>query len=130
MLDELVDLLGGKQLPVSALVPLLAAPIPARPLTPRTRRRRRRILRRRQRRVPRTPVQTTLELANPRLEPLVRRNQLVEPQQQADSRLAITIPDRLSLSPLHTEMFAASPEVPSPPERLPKFAPLQRFLWS
>jgi hypothetical protein len=103
---------------VSALVPLLAAPIPARPLTPRTRRRRRWILRRRQRRIPRTAVQTTLELANPSLEPPVRRDQIIKPKQQTHRRLAITIQDRLSLNPLHTDTFAAPPEVPSPPERL------------
>ena len=61
-----------------------SAPIPS----PRPRRRRRRILRRRQRRVTRTPIQTTLKLDHPSLEPLVRRHQpsfarpLIEPKQQ------------------------------------------------
>ena len=97
-------------------MPGLPAPLAARPLPARTRRRRRRILRRRQRRVPRTPIQPTLELGNPTLEPLVRldqplvrRDQLIQPKQQTDSRLAITIKDRLGLSPLHTNMFAAGP---------------------
>src|SRR5438046_10418732 len=72
MLDDLVDPLGRQQPPVPTLVPLLPTPLPARPRATRTWRSRRRILRRRQRRVPRTPVQTTLELRTPSLEPLVR----------------------------------------------------------
>src|SRR5262249_46092126 len=75
------------------------------------------------RRVPRTPVQTPLELGNPSLEPLVRldqplirNHQPVEPQQQNNSRLAITIEDRLRLSPLHTKPFATRPRAPAPPE--------------
>ena len=114
MLDHLVDLLGRKQSPVPALMPGLTATPPTRPLPARTRRRRRRILRRRQRRVPRTPVQPPLKLGHPSLEPLVRLDQLAHPQQQRDSRLAITIKDRLGLSPLHTDWFAAGTEVPSP----------------
>ena len=55
-----------------------------------------------------------LELGYPSLETLVRLDQLADPQQQRDSRLAITIKDRLSLSPLHSSRFAARTEVPSP----------------
>ena len=44
----------------------------------------------------------------------VRLDQLVKPKQQRDSRLTITIKDRLRLSPLHTTRFAARTEVPSP----------------
>ena len=114
MIDEPVDPLRRKQPPVLALMPGLAAPPPTRSLPSRTRRRRRRILRRRQRRVPRAPVQPPLELGYPSLQPLVRLDQLTDPQQQRDSRLTITIKDRLSLSPLHSSMFAARTEVPSP----------------
>jgi hypothetical protein len=121
MLDDLVDLIGRKQPPLLALVTELTTAPATRPFPAWTWRRRRGILRRRQRRVPRTPVQTTLELGNPSLEPLVRLNQplirihqLVEPQQQTDSRLAITIEDRLRLAPLHAATFAGRPEVPSP----------------
>jgi hypothetical protein len=133
MLDDLVDPLGRKQPPVPALVPVLPAPLPARPLPTRAWRSRRGILRRRKRRVPRTPVQATLELGNPSLEPfvrlgqpLVRIHQPVEPPQQPDSRLAITIKDRLGLSPLHTKPFATRTRVPPPPERLRKEAPITR----
>src|SRR5205823_5962102 len=49
---------------------------------------------------------------------LIRLNQLVQPKQQTHSRLTITIQDRLGLSPLHTQTFAAGTEAPSPPERL------------
>jgi hypothetical protein len=108
MLDDVVDLLGRKQPPVPALVPLLPAPLAAGPLPPRAWRSRRGILRRRQRRVPGTPIQATLELGNPSLEPrvrvdqtLVRLNQLVQPLQQTNSRLPIAIDDRLSFRPLH-----------------------------
>ena len=125
MLDDLVDLLGRKQPPIPALVPGLATTSPTRALPARTRRRRRRILRRRQRRVPRTPIQTTLELANPSLKPfirldqtLVRIHQLVEPQQQPNRRLTIAIQNRLGLGPLHTKPFATRTRVPAPPERL------------
>jgi Transposase IS66 family len=89
MVDDLVDLTQWQQRPVSTLVTGLAARRAARPLPARPFRRRGRILRRRQRRVARTAIQTTLELANPSLEPLVRLDQpligiyqLVEPQQQ------------------------------------------------
>jgi hypothetical protein len=125
VLDDLINLLGRQERPVTALVPDLAATLESTPLPRRPRRRRRRILRRRQRRVPRTPIQTTLELGNPSLEPFVRLNQtliriyqLVEPQQQPDSRLAITIEDRLRIDPLHTKPFATRTRVPAPPERL------------
>ncbi len=108
MLDDLVDPLGRKQPPLPALVPVLPAPLPARPLPTRTIRSRRGILRRRKRRVPRTPVQTTLQLGNASLQPLIRRDQtlvrldqLAEPQQQPNSRLTIAIEDRLRLRPLH-----------------------------
>ena len=114
MVNDVIDLLGWKQPSVPALMPGLAAPPPTRPLPARTRRRRRRILRGRQRRVPRTPVQPPLELGYPSLETLVRLDQLADPQQQRDSRLTITIKDRLSLSPLHSSRFAAPTEVPSP----------------
>ena len=134
MLDHLIDLLRREQVPVAALMPVLAAALPARPLTTRTRRSRRRILGWRQRRVPRTPIQASLKLGNPTLEPLirldqplVRRNQIIQPKQQTHSRLAITIQDRLGLNPLHTDLFAARPEVPSPPERLPKAQRQQGF---
>jgi hypothetical protein len=132
ILDHLIDLLWPKQPPVAALVPLLPAPLPARPLPSRPLRSRRRILRRRQRRVPRTPVQTSLELGHPSLEPLVRLHQPlirldqpIKPKQQPDRCLTITIQDRLRLGPLHTNTFAARPEVPSPPERLPNKSDLQ-----
>jgi hypothetical protein len=114
MLDDFVDLLGRKQPPVPTLMTGLTTTPPPRALPARTRRRRRRILRRRQRRVPRAPVQPPLELGYASLEPLVRLDQLTQPQQQRDSRLTITIKDRLSLSPLHPYMFAATTEVPSP----------------
>jgi hypothetical protein len=118
VLHDLVDPLQRKQPPIPALMPLLPAPRTTRALPARTRRRRRRVLRRRQRRVPRTPVQTTLKLGNPSLESLIRRDQIIKPQQQTHSRLAITIQDRLGLIPLHTETFAAQAQVPCPPERL------------
>src|SRR6185437_15134714 len=54
---------------------------------------------RRQRRVPRAPNQTTLKLGYPSLEPLGRRHQIIEPQQETESRLAITIENRLSPQP-------------------------------
>ena len=114
MIDELADLLGRKQPPVLALMTGLGAPPPTRSLPGRPRRHRRRVLRWRKRRVPRTPVQPPLKLGHPSLETLVRLDQLADPQQQRDSRLTITIKDRLSLSPLHTAMFAARAEVPSP----------------
>jgi hypothetical protein len=135
MLDDLVDPLKRKQPPVPALVPALAAPLPARPLPTRARRSRRRILRRGQRRVPRTPIQTTLELGNPGLEPLVRLNQtlvrheqLVQPKQQSQSRLTITIQNRLGLGPLHTTAFAARERVPTQAERLRKRSDQQELL--
>jgi hypothetical protein len=118
ILDDLVDLLGREQPPVPALMPGLTAAPASRLLPARTRRRRRRILRRRQRRVPRTSIQPPLKLSHPSLEPLVRLNQLANPQQQRNRRLAITIQDRTGLNPLHTESFAAGTEVPSPRERL------------
>ncbi len=125
MLNDPVDLLGRKQPPVPALVPVLPAPLPTRPLAARTTRSRRGILRRRKRRVPRTPAQTTLELSNPSLEPpvrldqtLVRIHQLLKPQQQPNRCLTIAIEDRLGLGPLHAKPFAAGPRVPAPPERL------------
>ena len=134
MLDDLVDLLGRKQSAASAFVSVLPAPLAARPLPTPTRRRRRRILRRRQRRVPRTPIQPTLELGHPSLQPLVRLeqtpirlNQLIKPKQQPNSRLAIAIQDRLRLDPLHTNTFATGTEVPSPRERLPIQSVLQGF---
>src|SRR6266508_1744593 len=102
MLDDLVDLLGRKQPPVPALVPRLAAPTSTRALPARTRRRRGRVLRRRQRRVPRAAVQPPLKLGHPRLEPLVRLDQLPDPQQQRNRRLPVTIEDRLRLGPFHT----------------------------
>jgi hypothetical protein len=114
MLADPVDLLGCKQPPVFALLTRLTPAPSTRPLPARTPRRRRRILRARQRRVPRTPVQPPLKLRHPSLKPLVRLNQLTQPQQQQDSRLTITIKDRLSLSPLHTTRFDTAPEVPSP----------------
>jgi hypothetical protein len=117
-LDDLVDLLEWKQPPVPALMPKLAAPTATRPLPARTRRRRRRVLRRRRRRVPRAPLQPPLKLGHPRLEPLIRLNQLPDPQQQGDSLLTITINDRLGLSALHTETFVAATEVPSPDRTL------------
>ena len=109
MLDDLVDLLGRKQPSVPALVPRLTTTPSTRGLPTRTRRHRRRILRRRQRRVPRTPIQPPLELTHTSLEPLIRLDQLAHPQQQQNSRLTITIKDRLGLSPLHTPKFAAPP---------------------
>ena len=114
MINKLVNLPGRQQPTMLALMPRLAAATPTRPLPARTWRRRRRILRRRQRRVPRAPVQPPLKLAHPSLEPLVRLDQLTDPQQQRDSRLTITIKDRLSLNPLHTTTFDTGTEVPSP----------------
>jgi hypothetical protein len=135
MLDELVDPPRPKQPPIPALMPMLATTLPARPFPTRTWRRRRRILRRRQRRVSRTPVQTTLELGYPSLEPLIRLNQtsvrldqLIKPKQQTDSRLAIAIQDPFRLNPLHTTRFAAQARVPTPAERLRKHGYLQDFL--
>src|SRR5262249_10095511 len=131
VLDELVDLLRWKQAPVPALVAGLAAALASTRRLLRSRRRRPRVLRRRQRRVPGTPVQTTLELGHPSLEPFIRLNQTpvrihprvpthqpVEPQQQSDSPLAIAIEDRLHLNPPHTKPFATPTPVPAPPERL------------
>ena len=46
-------------------------------------------------------------------------DQVIEPKQHTDSRLPITIKDRLGLSPLHTTKFATGPEVPLWAERLP-----------
>ncbi len=112
MLDDFVDLLGRKQLSVAALMPWLTTTPSTRARPARTRRRRRRILGRRKRRVPRTPVQPPLELGHPSLEPLVRFDQLTHPQQQRDSRLAITVKDRLGLGPLHNSGFAAWTRVP------------------
>ena len=130
MLEELVHPLGPNKLTVAALMPLLATALAPRPLPARPLRSRRRILRRRQRRVPRTPVQPTLQLGNPTLEPpirlhqtLVRHDQIIQPKQQPHSRLAITIQERPRLSPVHTNTFAARKEVPSPPERLLEKAP-------
>ena len=135
VLDELVNPLWRKQPPMLALMPMLPATLPTRSLTTWTRRRRWRILRRRQRRVPRTPGQATFELSHSSLkalvrldQPLVRCHQIIKPKQQTNSRLAITIKDRLSLNPLHTNMFGVRTEVPSPPERLPKTRRFQRVL--
>src|SRR5438128_11079335 len=136
MLDDLVDLPGRKQPPVPAFVSVLPAPLAARPLPARTWRRRRRILRRRQRRVPRTPIQPPLELGHPSLEalvridqPLVRLDQLVQPKQQADRRLTITIQDRLGLAPLHPGQLRRDTTGPcTRPERLPKNPPERVFL--
>src|SRR5216684_2382877 len=108
-------------------MPGLAASPPTRPLPARPRRHRRRVLRRRQRRVPRTPVQPTLELTHTSLEPLVRLDQLTDPQQQPDRSLTITIKDRLSLNPLHTTKFAAPTRVPLQGERLRPSSDLQSF---
>jgi hypothetical protein len=125
MLDELVEPLGPKPPPIPALMARLATALPARPFSARTRRRRGRVLRRRQRRVSGTATQATLELAHPSLEalirldqPLIRLNQLIKPKQQTQSRLAITIQDRLRLNPLHTTRFAAQAQVPTRAERL------------
>jgi len=134
VIDDLVDLLRWKQPPVPSLVARLTAALASTRWLLRSRRRRRRVLRRRQRRVPGTPVQTTLELGNPSLEPLIRLNQtlvrihqLVEPQQQSNRRLAITIEDRLGLGPVHTKPFASRTQVPAPSERLPKNPPERAF---
>jgi hypothetical protein len=54
-----------------------------------------------------------LKLADPSLEPPVRLDQLVNPQQQRDRRLPITVEDRLRLGTLHTLEFAALKRVPS-----------------
>jgi len=113
VLDDLVDPLGWKQPPMAALVPELAAPLAPAPRLLRARRRRRRILRRRQRRVARAPTQPPLQLGHPSLESLVRLHQLAHSQQQRDSRLTITVENRLRLSPLHTSGFAACTWVPA-----------------
>src|SRR3954454_23744441 len=125
MLNDRVNLLGWKQPPVVALVPVLPTSLPARPLVARTTWSRRRILRRRKRRVPRTPVQPTLELDNPSLEPFVRLDQtlgrihqFVQSQQQSNRCLAIAIEDRLRLGRLHSKPFAGRTRVPASPERL------------
>jgi len=113
MLDDLVDLLRRKKPPVPALVTGLTTTPTTRGLPARTRRHRRRILRGRQRRVPRTPIQPPLELTHTSLEPLIRVDQLAHPQQQQNSRLTITVKDRLGLTPLHTSKFAARTRVPA-----------------
>ncbi len=120
VLDQLVELLERKQPPVPAFVPGLATrPAPAR-RRPRPRRRRGRILRRRQRGVTRGTTQPLLKLADPRLEPPVRHDQLVHPQKQCDRCLLVTVENRLSLGPLHTPEFAPPKRVPSRGgERLP-----------
>src|SRR6266700_6548736 len=135
MLNDLVAPLGREQPPVPALMPRLSTPLAARPLPARPFRRRRRILRRRQRRVARAPIQTTLELSHPGLEPpvrldqtLVRLNQLVEPKQQPHSRPTITIQDRLRLGPLHTTELRRNTAGPcTEAERLHEIAILQVF---
>src|SRR6266545_2605221 len=126
MLDDLVDLLGRKQPPVPALVPRLAAPTSTRALPARTRRRRGRVLRRRQRRVPRAPLQPPLKLGHPRLEPLIRVDQLPDPHQQRDRRLPVAVEDRLRLVPLHTGALRRTTPGPcTGAERLPKLSDLQ-----
>src|SRR6516164_2909113 len=84
------------------------------------------------RRLPRAPTQTTLELTDPGLEPLVRLHQplvrldqFIEPQQRTDRRLAITIQDRLRLGSLHTNRFATRKRVPARAERLLDLRDLQ-----
>ncbi len=113
MLDDLVDALGRKQPTVSALMPKLTAPTSTRPLPARTRRRRRPILRGRQSGVTRAAVEPPLELGHPRLEPLVRLDQLAHPHQQRDRRLPVAVEDRLRLGPLHNLKFAPLKRVPS-----------------
>ena len=113
MLDDLVDALGRKQPTVSALMPKLTAPTSTRPLPARTRRRRRPILRGRQSGVTRAAVEPPLELGHPRLEPLVRLDQLAHPHQQRDRRLPVAVEDRLRLGPLHNLEFAPLKRVPS-----------------
>ena len=116
---------------VRAARPACSPTLPAR-----ARRRRRRILRRRQRRVPRTPIQPTLELANPSLEPLVRidqppirLDQLVKPKQQTDRHPTITIQDRLRLGPLHPAQLRRNTTGPcARAERLQKTRRFQRVL--
>jgi hypothetical protein len=127
VLDDLVDQLGWEQPSVPTLVTWLAATSPTRALPARPRRRRGRILRGRQRRVARAAVQPPLELGHPRLEPLVCLEQLTHAQQQRDSRLTVTIEDRLGLGSLHTTTFVAGTEVPSPGERLRKSPALRVF---
>ena len=135
MVDNLVDLLERQQLPASALMSELAPALAARPLPARPFRRRRRILRRRQRRVARAPIQPTLELGHPGLEPLVRLDQplvrlsqLVEPKQEPHSRLTITIQDRLRLGPLHPTQLRRNTAGPcTEAERLPKSPCLRGF---
>ena len=85
--------------------PLAAGARPARP-----RRCRRWILRRRQRRVAQGGSDSAAQLADPRLQPLVRLDQLADPQQQRDRRLPIAVEDRLRLGPLHAAQVRC-PEV-------------------
>src|SRR6266511_2352437 len=128
MLDDLVHPLGRKQASVPPFVTGLAAARPAGSRPGRSRRRRRRVLRRRQRRVPRAPLQPPLELCHPSLEPLVRLDQLADPNQQRDRRLPVAVEDRLRLGPLHrTQLRRASTGPCTGPERLPKTVDMQVF---
>jgi hypothetical protein len=113
MIHDRVDLLGRNKSAVPTFMPGLTASTPTRPLPTRTRRHRRRVLRRRQRRVPRAPVQPPLELSHPSLEPLVRLDKLADTQQQRNSRLAVTIQDRLGFGPLHTSTIRQPDAGPS-----------------
>jgi hypothetical protein len=71
------------------------------------------MLRRRQRRVARAAAQPPLELGHPRLEPLIRLDQLADPQEQRDRRLPVAIEDRLRLGPLHTPRVRRTETGPS-----------------
>ena len=126
MLDHLVDLLGREQPSVPAFVSGLAAALAAGARPTRPRRCRGRILRGRQRRVARTAAQPPLELRHPRLEPLIRLNQLADPQKQRDRRLPIAIEDRLRLGPLHATQLRRNTAGPcAGSERLHEMAHLQ-----
>jgi hypothetical protein len=113
MLDDLLHPLMREQPSVPALVPGLPAARPAGTRPARPRRRRRRILRRRQRRVPRAPLQPPLKLSHPRLEPLVRLDQLADSEQQRDRRLPITVEDRFASARSIPPNFGATRRVPA-----------------
>src|SRR4029453_14691969 len=112
VLDNLIDALERKQRPVLALVPGLAAPLPARARLAWPRRRRGRVLGGRKRGVARAAIEALLELVDAGLEPPGGLDQLADPHQQRDRRLPVAVEDRLCLRPLHTS--SVRPPEPGP----------------